>query len=118
MIGTYDDGRTVRADLLLRRGTSMRRAIVTQAQTAANGPFEPLDMSGWKGFLVLAGPDGTAWYQQPLAFTADGYAIADIPSTALLPDAWDSRLSGAWRMQATAPDGHVERLGEGYWRLS
>jgi hypothetical protein len=117
MSGVYDDDRTVRADLLLRRGSSIRRAIVTEVQTEAGGPFAPLDMSGWTGRFLMAGPDGTLWCQQPLAFTVDGYSIVDIDPTAFAGDVWAGRRSGVWRMEATAPDGHVERLGEGYWHL-
>lgn len=118
MSGVCDDDRTVRADLLLRRGTSIRRGIQTTVQTETGGPFAPLDMSGWTGFFVMAGSDGTEWYRRPLMFSADGYATIDIPSTTFLPDIWIGRSSGIWRMEATAPDGHVERLGEGYWHMS
>jgi hypothetical protein len=117
MSGVYDDDRTVRADLLLRRGSSIRRVIITEVQTEQNGPFASLDMSGWTGRFLLAGPDGTQWWSTPLTMTADGYAIVDIPSTAFSADIWAGRRSGIWHMEATAPDGHVERLGEGYWHL-
>ncbi|KAE8127288.1 hypothetical protein [Bifidobacterium tibiigranuli] len=118
MSGVYDDDRTVRADLLLRRGSSIRRAVVTEVQTTQTGPFAPLDMSGWTGRFVLAGPDGTWWWSTGLTLTADGYAIVDIPPDAFKSDVWYGRRSGIWRMQVMGTDRHVERIGEGYWHLS
>jgi hypothetical protein len=118
MSGVCDDDRTVRADLLLRRGTSIRRGIQTTVQTETGGPFAPLDMSGWTGVFVLSSPSGVEWWRTSVSCTRDGWTIVDVQSTAFSPDVWNDRKTGVWRIEATAPDGHVERVGEGYANIN
>ncbi|MCI2186251.1 hypothetical protein [Bifidobacterium tibiigranuli] len=117
MNGVYEDMETVRADLLVHAGTSMRYGIQTLVQSETGGEYMPLDMSQWTGQFVLATEDGAILWQRALWFSKDGWAVIDINKN-VFNDGTLSYTGGLWRMKATAPDNHVERLGEGYWTLS
>ena len=115
-------GRKVgRADLRLVRGDSERVSVWWRQRNVLTGVVTPVDMSWWSGRLELRSPDGSElWYSQACgSMTSDGYAIADIPPSALSGDGWVQRRAGRWRIRATGPGGGVVRtLAWGYFTLS
>lgn len=114
-------GRKVgRADLRLVRGDS-ERVSVWWRQRYPDGTVKAVDLGAWSGRLELRSPDGSElWYSQACgSMTSDGYAIADIPPSALSGDVWVQRRAGRWRIRATGPGGGVVRtLAWGYFTLS
>lgn len=114
-------GRKVgRLDVRLVRGDSERLGGRWR-QRYPDGTVKAVDLGSWSGRLELRSPDGSElWYSQACgSMTSDGYAIADIPPSALSGDVWVQRRAGQWRIRATGPGGGVVRtLAWGYFTLS
>ena len=114
-------GRKVgRLDVRLVRGDSERLGGRWR-QRYPDGTVKAVDLSSWSGVVELRSPDGSElWYSQACgSMTSDGYAIADIPPSALSGDVWVQRRAGRWRIRATGPHGGVVRtLAWGYFTLS
>ena len=96
-------GRRWSRGLRLVRGDSERVAVWWRQRNVLTGVVTPVDMSWWSGRLELRSPDGSElWYSQACgSMTSDGYAIADIPPSALSGDVWVQRRAGRWRIRAT-----------------
>lgn len=114
-------GRKVgRLDVRLVRGDSERLGGRWR-QRYPDGTVKAVDLSSWSGVVELRSPDGSElWYSRACGeMTSDGYAIADIPPSALSGDVWVQRRAGRWRIRATGPGGGVVRtLAWGYFTLS
>lgn len=114
-------GRKVgRLDVRLVRGDSERLGGRWR-QRYPDGTVKAVDLGAWSGVVELRSPDGSElWYSQACgSMTSDGYAIADIPPSALSGDVWVQRRAGRWRIRATGPGGGVVRtLAWGYFTLS
>ncbi len=114
-------GRKVgRLDVRLVRGDSERLGGRWR-QRYPDGTVKAVDLSSWSGVVELRSPDGSElWYSRACgSMTSDGYAIADIPPSALSGDVWVQRRAGRWRIRATGPGGGVVRtLAWGYFTLS
>lgn len=107
-------------DIRLVRGDS-ERVGGRWRQRYPDGTVKAVDLSSWSGVVELRSPDGSElWYSQACgSMTSDGYAIADIPPSALSGDVWVQRRAGRWRIRATGPHGGVVRtLAWGYFTLS
>jgi hypothetical protein len=110
---------TATADKLLRRGVTERWTVRCE-QDRGQG-FVPQDLSGWTGVVVIEGSFGEEWLTLPVSTDPvalkDGFATVTVPASTLTDVVWAGRKSGSWRMDMTAPDGHVERLGDGAIRI-
>lgn len=109
-----------RLDVRLVRGDSERLGGRWR-QRYPDGTVKAVDLSSWSGVVELRSPDGSElWYSRACGeMTSDGYAIADIPPSALSGDVWVQRRAGRWRIRATGPGGGVVRtLAWGYFTLS
>lgn len=114
-------GRKVgRLDVRLVRGDSERLGGRWR-QRYPDGTVKAVDLSSWSGVVELRSPDGSElWYSRACGeMTADGYAIADIPTSAFAGAVWASRRVGQWKVTVSSPDGGTRRmLCWGYYALS
>lgn len=107
-----------RGDALFFRGVTNPWCVRWTRQTQANGPFVPVDLSGWECVFEMLSPAGEVWYARPCdAHGPDGVAAVYIPPGAFAEDVWQARRQGSWRMRASK-DTVTEMLGCGYWLLT
>lgn len=110
---------TARQDILLRRGvTEMWTVRCTQDRGAG---YVAQDLTGWTGQMTIESPFGVVWLTRPVSTDPvalrDGFATVTVPASALAAAVWAGRREASWRLDMTAPDGHVERLADGAIRI-
>lgn len=108
--------RTARGDVLIRRGVTTTWAVRWQ-QSVDGVTFAPVDLSTWTGRLLLRGLAGELWLDALVACDTSGLAVATVTPEHTAADVWAGRAGGQWRIDLTAPDGHIERVGDGYFHL-
>jgi len=110
---------TARQDILLRRGVT-ETWTVRCTQDRGSG-FVAQDLTGWTGQVTIEGPFGEVWLTLPVSTDPvallDGFATVTVPASTLTGAMWAGRREATWRMDMTAPDGHVERLADGAIRI-
>ncbi|WP_424936664.1 MULTISPECIES: phage tail protein [Bacteria] len=110
---TEDSGR---GDVILFRDAVNRWGVEWQ-QSTDGATFAPKDLSGWAGELVLKSSLGETWARLPATTSANGVTTFTVTPDTLKDPAWDAREGGDWHVTITAPDGHTERLADGYFHL-
>lgn len=108
---------TARGDVLIRRGVSDTWGVKWEQKTDPQGTYEPVDLSDWSGVCQLRSDAGDVWAELPVTTSVDGLTKVVVPAAALTGPEWAGRRSGNWLINLTAPDAHVERLGDGYFYL-
>jgi hypothetical protein len=107
---------TGRQDVLLRRGVTETWGVRWE-QSEDGSTFTPVDLSAWTGVVELRSMSNDVWLSKPVIGDSSGLAAATItPADTAAPE-WVGRPSGTWLINMTAPDGRVERLGDGYFYL-
>lgn len=107
---------TGRGDVLLRRGVTNRWGVRWQ-QSTDGVYFSSVDLTAWTGVLELRGPSGERWLERLTTTDVTGLAVATVTPEDLAGPEWNGRAGGAWLINLTAPDGHIERLADGYFLL-
>lgn len=110
-----------RLDIRLVRGDTQRVGGRWRKRNMQTGEITPVDLSAWAGEIELRSPDGRElWYSQPCqTMSADGYAVADIPSNAFTAAIWDTRHTGQWKVTVRdSITGERKTIGWGYWTLA
>lgn len=107
---------TGRGDVLLIRGTTNVWAVRWE-QSADGITYAPVNLSGWTGVLELRSPLEDIWLSKSVSTSVDGVTVMTVTPADLSAPAWTARSGGSWAVNLTAPDAHVERLGQGYFHL-
>lgn len=109
-----------RGDILLHRGSAERIGVHCTQDRGDGRGYVPRDLLHWQGRFELLSSAGDLWYSRECRMTGDGYAYAEMPSSAFTGDVWRQRASGEWRIRAwpTGDADGAEILGWGYFSLA
>lgn len=107
---------TGQGDVVLFRDATNRWGIRWE-QSEDGTTFSPVDLTGWTGVLQLRSSLGDVWLSVPTVSEVSGLTTATVTPADLAASAWAARPGGSWTITLTAPDGHSERLGQGYFHL-
>lgn len=110
------DRPTARQDVLIRRGADTEWAIRWENSTNGGTTFNPVDMSGDEGTLLLLSPLGEVWLQRTVSGEASGMVVLSLSLEDFSDPVWATRSGGAWLVNISHED-RLERLGEGNFIL-
>lgn len=105
-----------RGDILIQRDGDCRFGVHwTEDRRDGNG-YVPKDLSKWKAKFDLL-VDDIVEHSSDCFCDSFGNVIATIKAGTLSGTRWDSRKRGSWRIRGFGPDGEVEILAWGYYRI-
>lgn len=110
------DDSPARGDFVLRRGVTNDIGSRWMEDRLDGSGYRPKDLTGYTAELRMEYA-GSEVYSQPCECTSLGLVYCAVPPEAF--GLWpDSRQQGEYAIDATAPDGRVTRVAEGYWHMS
>lgn len=104
------------ADLLIRRGVTLKFGVRWEHSADGGGTFAPVDVTGDTAELVLASTHGEEWYRVAASPVAGGLVQVTVPAAVTAGEAWRKRNRGIWWLNLTR-QGEVVRLAEGAFVL-